>query len=200
VPFKRPPALYHVWASMKDRCYNKNSKAYPDYGGRGVTVCERWRGSYTLFESDMGDRPEGTSIDRIDNNGNYEPSNCKWSTRQEQQRNQRRAVYVTIENTVYRAVELSEKYGLKTDTIVARAAKGFSFDECVQKEKHQSTDTTSAVAAKKAKAAAKTHCRNNHELTPENTYLTKEGWKVCRTCHNEKMRRLTAKKMIMRAS
>jgi len=190
VPFKRPPALYHVWASMKDRCYNKNNKAYPDYGGRGITVCDRWRDSYATFASDMGDRPDGTSIDRIDNDGNYEPGNCKWSTRQEQQRNQRRAVYVTIENTVYRAIELSEKYRLKTDTIVSRAAKGLPFNECVQKEKHRSTDTSAAVAAKKAKAAAKTHCKNNHELTPENTYVTKEGWRNCKKCNTEKKRRL----------
>ena len=81
--------LFHVWASMKARCYRPKSKAFKNYGGRGITVCDRWRGSFWTFVEDMGDRPPGASIDRIDPNGNYEPGNCKWATLQEQVWNKR---------------------------------------------------------------------------------------------------------------
>src|SRR5947209_14913688 len=73
---------YRSWASMIQRCYNPKAKAYKYYGGRGITVCERWR-SFANFYADMGKRPEGTSIHRRDVNGNYEPNNCKWATSKE---------------------------------------------------------------------------------------------------------------------
>lgn len=76
---------YRSWKAMKARCSNPNDLFYRRYGGRGIKVCERWH-SFENFLADMGERPSGTSIDRIDNDGNYEPSNCKWSTVAEQNR------------------------------------------------------------------------------------------------------------------
>lgn len=81
---------YRSWAHIKDRCLNPNNKRYKHYGGRGITVCDRWINSFSNFYNDMGDKPNSKmSIDRIDNDGNYTPGNCKWSNSTEQVMNKR---------------------------------------------------------------------------------------------------------------
>lgn len=79
---------YSCWLNMKQRCQNPRHPHFPLYGGRGIRVCSRWSESFENFLYDMGHPPEGLSIDRIDNNGDYEPENCKWSTQSEQRLNQ----------------------------------------------------------------------------------------------------------------
>lgn len=86
---KKGTPTYRTWQAMKRRCLNENCKDFPNYGGRGISVCDRWRSSFQDFFEDMGERPHGRTIDRIDVNGNYEPANCKWATISQQRRNRR---------------------------------------------------------------------------------------------------------------
>jgi hypothetical protein len=80
---------YAIWVEMRHRCRNPAHKQYADYGGRGIDVCQRWDSDFLAFLNDMGPRPRGRSIDRINNNGNYEPGNCRWATPLQQTHNRR---------------------------------------------------------------------------------------------------------------
>lgn len=80
---------YSAWLNMKQRCLNPNNKRYIDYGGRGITICDKWLNSFSNFYKDMGKRPLAMTLDRINNDGNYEPGNCRWATTRQQNFNQR---------------------------------------------------------------------------------------------------------------
>lgn len=104
--------LYWVWAEMLSRCRNQRHRQYADYGGRGVTVCERWR-VFANFSSDMGPRPDGMTLDRRDNSGPYSPDNCRWASRQEQNSNRRNCIYVDYNGQRLTLKEASVRAGLR---------------------------------------------------------------------------------------
>jgi len=102
---------------MIQRCENEKTKGYKNYGGRGISVCERWK-SFQLFILDMGKRPSSIyTIDRIDSNGNYEPNNCRWATQKEQQRNRRNNTLVSVQGKEIALAEAVEALGIKKHQI-----------------------------------------------------------------------------------
>lgn len=119
---------YSIWCKIKERCYNKNSHAYHHYGGRGVTVCDRWA-KFENFYSDMGPRPSAKhSIDRIDCNKNYEPENCRWATMTTQQRNRTNNAIYTHNGVTACLAELCELNGIKYQLAHQRLSNGASID------------------------------------------------------------------------
>ena len=114
---------------MIARCYRPSCSSYVDYGGRGITVCEKWK-KFTGFLEDMGIRPEGMSIDRWNSDGNYELDNCRWATRKEQQNNQRR----TRKRGGLTLAEYAAKHGVCPDTVLARERLGITPDRYRIKE------------------------------------------------------------------
>jgi hypothetical protein len=100
---------YNSWHSMIQRCTNTNDSSYKDYGGRGIQVCERWLNSFEVFYEDMGPRPSPDhTLDRRENDGNYEKNNCKWSTRKEQVCNRRNNVFYEYKGNSYTFLQLTE--------------------------------------------------------------------------------------------
>ena len=103
---------FRTWIAMRQRCGDKKNKRYKDYGGRGIAVCDRWEESFINFSKDMGNQPDGHVIDRIDNNGNYEASNCRWVTQRQSQRNRRNNHILTINGVNKCIAEWSEIYNI----------------------------------------------------------------------------------------
>lgn len=112
---------YNTWKGIVGRCHDPNNKYFDRYGGRGITVCDRWRESVQAFLDDMGAPPaKGYSLDRIDNDGNYEPANCRWATAREQNRNQRTNRYVTAFGERLLLCEWAERNGIPSTRIWTR--------------------------------------------------------------------------------
>lgn len=121
---------YIAWSLMHDRCRNPNNESYKRYGGRGITVCERWK-SYENFIEDMGLRPNGKTLDRINNDGNYEPSNCRWATQKQQMRNMSANRHITAFGMEKTLVEWSEFSGHPRERIANRLRRGWSNERAI---------------------------------------------------------------------
>lgn len=120
---------YKTWEAMKTRCTNPRSTSYPDYGGKGIKVCDRWLDSFMAFLSDMGERPSGKTLDRWpDLAGDYEPGNCRWATKQEQQRNTTANVHVTFNGETLTQAEWAQRQGIKQTTLSWRLRTGWSVE------------------------------------------------------------------------
>lgn len=113
---------YHSWSGMIQRCTNPKRSSYKHYGGRGIKVCNRWR-TFENFLADMGPRPAGLSLDRIDVNGDYEPDNCRWADTTTQARNSVQVVWVDINGERKRLVEWCELIGISINTVRCRVKK-----------------------------------------------------------------------------
>lgn len=130
-PKREDHRLYSVWKNMRSRCTNPNRQHYHVYGGRGISVCDRWQ-DFNLFIEDMYPTfEEGLTLDRIDVNGNYCPENCRWANIEEQSNNKRDSLKLLFEGEYYTEAQLSRKTGVSRTTIQQRRRNGYSVDEMV---------------------------------------------------------------------
>lgn len=124
---------YRAWRGLRERCENPRHNSYADYGGRGITVCARWRESFEAFLADMGRRPSSAhSIDRKDNDGNYELGNCRWATRSQQQRNRRGRPLHTLDGVTLNRCEWAERYGIDPRRLSRRLRTGWDFRRALE--------------------------------------------------------------------
>jgi hypothetical protein len=129
---KSNPREYASWSAMMDRCTNDKNPAYKRYGGRGITVCDRWRTSFENFLRDMGKRPDRLSLERKNNDLGYSPDNCKWATPADQARNKRNNLLLTFEGRTQPLITWCDELGLKFAGARSRLKRGKSAAEVLQ--------------------------------------------------------------------
>ena len=124
--------IYKAWWSMLDRCYNPKHKFYKDWGGRGIRVCAEWRESVLTFYQDMGPKPTPQhTLERVNNNGDYEPSNCRWATMAEQSRNRRNNRILTHGGQTMCLTDLASQYGIHPTTLSQRIKRGWEIERAL---------------------------------------------------------------------
>lgn len=134
---------YRNWRAMIQRCYDKNTKAYPNYGGRGIKICDRWLEAdgqgFLNFLADMGPRPgyKRASVDRVDNDGDYCPENCRWATNQIQCNNRRTCKMFTIDGVTKTMADWERHYGLKPKTLKVLLGRGYSIVQAIEHRKNK---------------------------------------------------------------
>lgn len=133
---KASSRIYRVWRGILDRCDNPHNTQWSNYGGRGISVSLRWR-DFQNFWDDMGDAPPGATIDRIDNNGNYEPDNCRWATPKEQSRNKRNNTYLEFLGRRMVIADWAKEIGVSDQMLRQRLNNGWTTEEALATPKHQ---------------------------------------------------------------
>ena len=137
--------IYATWNNMLSRCLNPNNFNYRRYGGRGIKVCKRWR-DFRNFYFDMGAKPPGKTLDRIDNNGDYCKENCRWATHKEQSNNTRRNVYFVTSKGTLSIAEIAEVAGITYHAVQWRLARGIRGEQLIAPNKRKRKSTTSSTA------------------------------------------------------
>ena len=137
--------IYYVWRAMLKRCSNPKHQAWKFYGARGIKVCARWQ-SFDNFRADMGEPPTGKSLDRIDNNGDYNSSNCRWATRQEQMRNMRGNRFLTFKGKTQTIAAWADEMGMNQKTLRARLLYGWGVDKSISNPLNKKMAALRAIA------------------------------------------------------
>lgn len=125
-------STYNTWFHMINRCYNPADSTFANYGGRGITVCQKWRNDFMAFYKDVGERPSKKhSIDRIDTNGDYNPTNVRWATQKEQCNNKRNNINITINGQMHTAIQWASLVGIEPNTLYARLRRGWPPEKAI---------------------------------------------------------------------
>ena len=171
--------MKYIYRNMIMRCHNPKHRQYPDYGARGIVVCDRWRESFDAFVSDIGPRPSALhSIDRRNNDGPYSPDNVRWATKKEQARNTRRTRYVVIDGVCMTLAECCENHGVRISVASDRIRDGWDAARAA----------TQPVRGKKNDGSSPT-CKRGHLKSGDNLFMDASGWPACRTCRRDSQRK-----------
>lgn len=169
---KNRTTTYRSWHMMIQRCCNPNATRFERYGGRGITVCQGWRESFEAFYRDMGKRPEGTTLDRINRDGPYCKENCRWATRREQQSNLRSNRKISYQGETHTLAEWSRVLNLPMKRLESRLRKGWTVERAMREPFRPEA----------------THCPNGHEYTQHTTHFYRGG-RRCRICRSARIQR-----------
>ena len=175
------------WVSMRQRCHYAEDISYKNYGARGIKVCERWMNSFENFYADMGARPDGTSLDRRDNEGNYEPTNCFWATKEEQGANQRTNRVLEHDGKRLTLTQWSRLTGLSKHTISRRIKLGWALEKTLTTPLHKTRKeqlnsaklTAEQVLAIRASDLPPTQLAAEYAVTPSNiaAIIKRKSWR-----------------------
>lgn len=183
-----------IWLGVKQRCLNPKNPQFARYGGRGIEICERWL-SFQNFYADMGEPPGGLTIERIDNDGNYEPSNCRWATRREQQNNRSVNRFIEFRGQRQTVAQWADELGIHRNTLEQRLDADWAIDRALAPEKQLDLRGLKlGGAANGLRLLAATECKYGHPWDERNTIITAGGTRACRACHNARQRLRTAAK------
>lgn len=164
---------------MRLRCLNPDHQAYPDYGGRGITVCDRWIDSVENFIADMGPKPgPGYELDRKNNDGPYSPENCRWTTRSRNDRNRRSTRMVTVNGEEVCLLDLCEQHGVRADTVRWRLRKGWTLEEALNTPaRNKAPNRTKERVESSGVPYATAKRRIRQGWTPEQAVITPKRYK-----------------------
>lgn len=180
---------YVIWTHMKARCFDESDKSYQRYGGRGITVCQRWVNDFPAFYADMGDRPSPLhSIERKNNEGNYEPGNCRWATATEQARNRRSSVLVEHNGQVKTVAEWAEIHGIKPGVLGQRLRReGMDIGRALKAHAWKLTlDQVSDIKQRRANGERRVDLAVEFNVTTQQIYNIcsgKQRSEVCPVAH-----------------
>jgi hypothetical protein len=169
---KKGTRVYSIWQNMLNRCRNEKTEAFKNYGGRGIKVCERWK-TLTGFVTDMGEPPtDKHTLERINNDGSYEPGNCRWATHREQCYNKRNTRHFTVDGVTLSVAEWCQRTGLSYSCLFYRIRNGWPKELVF-----------GAISAQKfAFRGSEIRCKNGHLYSESNEYRDSRGRRGCKTC------------------
>lgn len=174
---------YSVWYHMKRRCLDPNNKSFKNYGGRGIKVCDRWL-IFENFLADMGQPPENLEIERVDNNADYCPANCRWADRLDQSNNRRYCRPITLNGVTKNISQWCTHLGLNRRTVISRITRGFPVEKILSTEKF--VNHSGLLLGKRFTTTS--HCKHGHQLSGENVRILKSGQKQCQECNRRRAR------------
>jgi hypothetical protein len=170
---------YANWCTMMGRCYKPYYKGYEDYGRRGIKVCARWH-DFDNFVADMGLKPEGLMLERVDNDGDYEPGNCVWATREEQARNRTNTILLTYNGRTMCAKDWARELGLVPTTVYTRIRRGFPVEQVLAPGKMMLTHDGRTMSVKEwanelGVSLSRMYYHTQHGLTIEEIIKLSQG-------------------------